>query len=237
MKTKSKFFTAAICAPLTALLIALVLFADVSPIGPEGTSIGLSHLNRSVFELFGVNIIWYHITDRLGIVAILTAFVFAICGLVQLIKKRSLFKVDKELLLLGGLYLVVIGLYVLFERVIVNYRPIIMPDGTRPEASFPSSHTLIVCVIMGSAMMLLGRYIKRKTPRALLLAFCAAVIGVTVIGRLISGVHWFTDIIGGLLISATLLSLFSGGLTIIRESADRVIISRGDTGSKEDNSH
>ena len=163
---------------LTVILIALVRLVDAAPIGAQGTSIGLSHLNQFVFDLFGVNMLWYNITDWLGVAAVLTGFVFAVTGLVQLIKRRSLLKVDREILSLGGLYIVVIGLYLFFENVIINYRPIIMPDNTSPEASFPSSHTMLV------------------------------IIGVTVVGRLIAGVHWFTDILGGILISVTLLSLY-----------------------------
>lgn len=208
MKEKRNLWTAGVSGFSAILLVVLIRLVDVAPIGPQGTSIGLSHLNRFVFELFGVHLIWYTITDWLGIAAILTAFVFAVMGLVQLIKRKSLLKVDQEILTLGGLYLIVIGLYMFFENVIVNYRPIIMPDGTRPEASFPSSHTMIVCVIMGSAVMLFGKYIRNKTLCRVLRAVCAVIIGVTVIGRLIAGVHWFTDIIGGILISITLLSLF-----------------------------
>ena len=207
MKHK-KFFTAGIGFLLTVLLIVLVRLVDVAPIGAQGTSIGLSHLNQFVFELFGVNILWYNITDWLGVAAVLTAFVFALTGLVQLIKRRSLLKVDREILALGVLYLVVIGLYILFENVIINYRPIIMSGNTRPEASFPSSHTMIACVIMGSAAMLMHRYLKNKKLCIALRLICFAVIGVTVVGRLIAGVHWFTDILGGILISVTLLSLY-----------------------------
>ncbi len=132
------------------------------------------------------------VTDWLGVAAVLTGFVFAVTGLVQLIKRRSLLKVDREILALGGLYIVVIGLYLFFENVIVNYRPIIMPDNTRPEASFPSSHTMLVCVIMGSAAMLINRYIRNKPLNRILRAVCYVIIGVTVVGRLIAGVHWFT---------------------------------------------
>ncbi len=202
------FLISAVSALSAVILIVLVRCVDVAPIGAEGTSIGLSHLNRYVFELFGVNLLWYTITDWLGIAAILTAIVFAITGSAQLIKRKSLLKVDREILTLGGLYIIVIGLYLFFENVIVNYRPIIMPDNTRPEASFPSSHTMIVCVIMGSAMMLIEKYIKGKGLQRSLRAICAVIIGVTVVGRLISGVHWFTDILGGILISAALLSLY-----------------------------
>lgn len=209
MKNKRTLLFAGFSGLLAVLLIVLIRFVDVRPIGPEGTSIGLSHLNQFVFDRFGVNMLWYEITDWLGIAAVLTAFVFAVTGLVQLIKRRSLLKVDREILALGGLYIVVIGLYILFEIAVVNYRPIIMPDNTHPEASFPSSHTMLVCVIMGSAVMLIGKYIRGKALCSVLRMLCAVIIGVTVIGRLISGVHWFTDILGGILISAVLLALYS----------------------------
>ena len=209
MKNKNNLFVSGISGLLVMLLIVLVRFVDVRPIGPEGTSIGLSRLNGFFFRLSGVNILWYHITDWLGVAAILVAFLFAMAGFVQLIKRRSILKVDHEILALGGLYIVVIGLYVLFEIVIVNYRPIIMPDGIHPEASFPSSHTMLVCVIMGSAIMLIGKYVKEKPLCRVLRGICAAIIGMTVIGRLIAGVHWFTDIVGGVLISIFLLNLFS----------------------------
>lgn len=203
-----KLLTAGIGLLLTVILIALVRLVDVAPIGADGTSIGLSHLNQFVFDLFGVNMLWYNITDWLGVAAVLTGFVFAVTGLVQLIKRRSLLKVDREILSIGGLYIVVIGLYLFFENVIINYRPIIMPDNTSPEASFPSSHTMLVCVIMGSAAMLINRYIRNKPLNRILRAVCYVIIGVTVVGRLIAGVHWFTDILGGILISVTLLSLY-----------------------------
>ena len=207
MKNKNNLFVSGFSGLLVMLLIVLVRFIDVRPIGPEGTSIGLSRLNSFFFRLSGVNILWYHITDWLGVAAILVAFLFAMAGFVQLIKRRSILKVDHEILALGGLYIVVIGLYVLFEIVIVNYRPIIMPDGTHPEASCPSSHTMRVCVIMGSAIMLIGKYVKEKRICRVLRGICAAIIGMTVIGRLIAGVHWFTDIVGGVLISIFLLSM------------------------------
>ncbi len=214
MKTKTKFHLSAISALLTAVLIVLVRSVDAAPIGPAGTSIGLSHLNQAVSNATGVHMLWYDITDIFGIAAIFIVALFAALGAVQLFRRKSLLKVDREILLLGGLYFVIFGLYALFEVVIVNYRPIIMPDNTVPEASFPSSHTMLICVVMGSTMMMLGRYIgkyiKGKNLRTVLQAICAAVLAVTVIGRLICGVHWFTDIMGGILISAALLALFSG---------------------------
>lgn len=218
MKRKKYVLTAGISGLLFAVLIVLVRFVDVQAIGPEGTRIGLSHLNRLVFEKLGVHMLWYEITDWLGIAAIFTAFLFALAGLLQWISRKSLLKVDKEILALGGLYLIAIGLYVLFELVIVNYRPILMPGGTHPEASFPSSHTMLVCVIMGSAVPLLGKYVKNKVLCKALRIICAAIIAITVIGRLISGVHWFTDILGGILISVMLLNLYAAILERIENN-------------------
>jgi len=209
MKNKGTFLMLGISGALFALLIVLLRCVDVEPVGAAGTSVGLSHMNRFVFELTGVNMVWYNITDWLGLAAIIAAFLFSVTGLVQLIKRRSILKVDKEILALGGLYILVIGVYVLFENVSVNYRPIIMPGCSNPEASFPSSHTMLVCVIMGSTIIIIGKYIKKKSLCMVIRGICAAVIAVTVVGRLVSGVHWFTDILGGLLISTFLLALFS----------------------------
>lgn len=212
MKEKGCYISAGVSGLAAAVLIALIHFFDVDSIGPEGTSIGMSHLNQFVFRLFGENMLWYHITELLGIVAILTALAFALTGFIQLVKRKSILKVDQELLALGALYMLVIGLYVLFEIVILNYRPVIMPDSTHPEASFPSSHTMLVCVIMGSAMILMEKFVHGELMCKVLRTICAIIIGVMVIGRLLSGVHWFTDIIGGILISVCLLSLFAGVL-------------------------
>jgi len=217
MKRKRKILTASVSGLLFAVLIILVRFVDVQAIGPEGTRIGLSHLNRLIFETLGIHMLWYEITDWLGIAAIGTALLFAVAGLAQWIMRKSIWKVDKEILALGGLYLIVIGLYVLFELLIVNYRPIIMPGSPHPEASFPSSHTMLVCVIMGSAIPLLGKYVKSDVLSTVMRVICAAIIAITVIGRLISGVHWFTDILGGILISIMLLNLYAESLERIEK--------------------
>ena len=153
--------------------------------------------------------LWYKLTNYLGILSILVGVCFALLGLVQLIRRRSLLKVDREILILGGLYVVLALLYVLFEFVVISERPIIMPGDAHVEASFPSSHTMLAFVILGSAMPLLSKYEKRKGLRTVLRILCAAIIAITVIGRLVSGVHWFTDILGGVLISAMLLNLYA----------------------------
>ncbi|MBQ5558755.1 MAG: phosphatase PAP2 family protein [Lachnospiraceae bacterium] len=210
MKNKGCYALGGISAVISLLIIAMVRMVDVSAIGPKGTSIGLSHINQKVHETIGVNQIWYDITEILGGVAILVAGIFALVGFVQLVKGKSLAKVDKEIYAVGGLYAVVVVLYALFEKVIINYRPVIMDGETAPEASFPSSHTMLTCVVMGSAIILIGKYIQSEGLKKILQIAAAVILIVTVVGRLISGVHWFSDIMGGIFISLTLVSIFAG---------------------------
>lgn len=210
MKNKGCYALGGISAVISLLIIAMVRMVDVSAIGPNGTSIGLSHINQKVHETIGVNQIWYDITEILGGVAILVAGIFALVGFVQLVKGKSLAKVDKEIYAVGGLYAVVVVLYALFEKVIINYRPVIMDGETAPEASFPSSHTMLTCVVMGSAIILIGKYIQSEGLKKILQIAAAVILIVTVVGRLISGVHWFSDIMGGIFISLTLVSIFAG---------------------------
>ena len=205
---KKKWVMPSVTGVLFALLILLVKTFDVEMVGPKGTAIGLSHINKAVHEFLGENMLWYDITDILGLVAITVAAVFAVLGAIQLIKRKSIKKVDMKILTLGGLYAVMMLFYVLFEVVIINYRPIIMPDSTEPEAAFPSSHTMLVCVIMCSAVMVMKDYIKNAHLRLALQIVSAVIVAVTVVGRLLSGVHWLTDVFGGVLISITLLSIF-----------------------------
>ncbi|WP_020614739.1 phosphatase PAP2 family protein [Sediminispirochaeta bajacaliforniensis] len=179
---------------------------DIKPIGPEGTSIGLSSINHFVFNYLGVTLLWYYLTDWLGLVSIMFACAFGVLGLAQLIKRKSLKNVDADILLLGLFYLAIIGCYIMFEKIIINYRPILM-DGEL-EASYPSSHTMIVVSIMTMSMIQFHHRIKRKKFIRLIDIFSILIIVVTIIGRLLSGVHWLTDIIGGVLLSATLNMLY-----------------------------
>ena len=221
MKNKRKFIFAAVCLVLFLTLIVLVRTVDVHPAGRAGGEIGLSGINSAVFEKLGENEIWYKTTEALGIIAIAVMSLFAVVGVVQMIKRRSLLKVDREIIALGILYALVIALYVFFEIVIVNYRPVIEQGASGPEASFPSSHTMLVFVVMGSAAIILGKYIRTEWLKMVLCAICDLIVAVTVIGRLVSGVHWFTDIIGGVLISASLLFAFSGAVDMIRKKEQK----------------
>ena len=210
---KKRLSLSALFLALFIALIAVVSTVDVAAIGPEGTKVGLSHLNQAVHEALGENMgFLYNFTKYLGYAAILLALGFAAYGAVQLIQRRSLKKVDKALWALAGLHAAVALLYVLFEKVIVNYRPMIMPGDTAPEASFPSTHTMLFFTILGSVAMVAGRYVKNQNLALLIRVACVVLIILGVAFRLGSGVHWLTDICGGILISSALLLAFSAVL-------------------------
>ena len=216
---RTDFLTGAALAFLAALFTFAVRAMDVDAIGPAGTRVGFSHLNAAVHNALGVHMAFYKLTQVLGFAALALVGVFALMGLLQLVQRKSLWKVDREILALGCLYVVVFALYIIFEKAIVNYRPIIMPGELEPEASFPSSHTMLACTVLGSAAIVLKKYVKDEKLLRLLRTLCFAVLAVIVCGRLYSGVHWLTDIIGGVLYGSALLFLFSGAVQAI-ESAE-----------------
>ena len=148
----------------------------------------------------------YTITDWLGLVPLCFVLGFALLGLVQLIQRRSIIKVDYSILVLGGFYILVMAAYLLFEVVAINYRPVLINGYL--EASYPSSTTMLVMCVIPTAMMQFNTRIKNKTIRKVILGILAAFTAFMVIGRLISGVHWFTDIVGGALLSAGLVMLY-----------------------------
>lgn len=212
-KKKRNFIISIILILVAVIFTILVKKVDVKQVGANETSIGFATVNLFIFKSIGVNMIWYHITDWLGIATIFMAMVYALIGFVQIIKRKSLFKVDKEIIILGLFYIIVISLYILFEKVIVNYRPILMHGFL--EASYPSSHTLMTICLCGSSIIINKKLFNNKITKFMNI-LSLIIIFIIVIGRLLSGVHWFTDIIGGIFISIALLRTFHSAIDLIK---------------------
>ncbi len=208
MKKGSGYVAAFALFLLAALFTLAVRTVDVAAVGPLGTEVGFSGVNTAFFGLLGFCPALYGMTQLLGKLSLLTPVFFAGLGLYQLVRRKSLRRVDRCVLALAGLYAATGALYVLFEKAIVNYRPVLMPGCTEPEASFPSSHTMLACAVLGSVFLLLPCYFRGKTAR-LLRGVCALVIALIVIGRLFAGVPWLTDVVGGVLYGAALLRLYA----------------------------
>lgn len=208
MKHKTRTHLAIACGFLAAFALwtAAVGFVDVQPIGPLGSCVGFASVNRFFHGLTGVHMTLYILTDWLSLIPVGLGFGFALLGLFQWIKRKSLLKVDRNILVLGGFYLAVLAAYVLFECFPVNYRPILI-NGVL-EVSYPSSTTLLVMCMMPTALLQLKACIRHPLLRKFVAGAITAFTVFMVVGRLVSGVHWLSDIIGGALLSSGLVMLY-----------------------------
>ena len=200
---KKKWMIAVSLLVAFVLWTAAVCLVDVQPIGPRGTSVGFAALNGFIHRVTGVHMSLYVLTDWLGLVLFGVVFAFALLGLAQWVRRKKLSAVDRSILILGGFYVVVMAAYVFFEFVVINYRPILIEGAL--EASYPSSTTMLtLCVIPTAVMQLKNRIQNAAVWRCA--SFAMTVFAAFMVAaRLVSGVHWFTDIVGGILLSAGLV--------------------------------
>ena len=191
----------------------LVQSVDVRPAGVLGTDIGFVEINVRFHELTGVHMWLYIVTDWLGLVPVFVCLLFGSVGAVQLVKRKSLHKVDLDIILLGLYYLLVVVCYLAFERFPVNYRPILIEG--RMEASYPSSTTLLVLSVMPTLVFQIQRRWNGGKAKCMISAATVVFIAFMVIGRLISGVHWLTDIVGSVLLGAGLFCVYISAVLLL----------------------
>ena len=205
--------TAALFLTAFAIWTVLVCFIDVQAIGPEGSVVGFARMNGWVNKLIGVNMRLYIITDWLGLVPLAVVLAFGMTGLIQWIKGKHLLLVDHSILVLGIFYIVVMAVFLLFEEVVINYRPVLIQGVL--EASYPSSTTMLVMCVMPTAAMQLYRRMKSGVIQRVVILSIWTFVGFMVMGRLLAGVHWLSDIFAGVLISAGLVLLYAGVCDLI----------------------
>lgn len=205
-KTKIELFLAVAMLVLFLALIVVLKTVDVAAIGPLDSSIGLSGVNGYFFNTLGESELFYNITELIGLFALAVAAFFALLGAYQLIKRKSIKSIDRDILILAGFYVTVVVFYVLFEVVVINFRPV-LEDGAL-AASFPSSHTMLTLCIMGTAFLQAGYRVPKKSVRILLQILSVLIMLVMAVGRLASGVHWFTDILGSVFLSVSLILIY-----------------------------
>lgn len=207
MKTNKRlFFTGLAFIILFALWTVLIQIIDVKSIGVNGTDVGFATINSRFHSLIGVNMTLYSITDWAGLVPIFVCMLFGVTGLFQAVKRKSLIKVDSDIIILGVYYVIVILCYLIFEMIPVNYRPILI-NGIM-EASYPSSTTLLVLCVMPTLVFQVKNRVKNVTFKTIICIITILFSVFMVAGRLISGVHWVTDIIGSVFLSAGLYNLY-----------------------------
>ena len=205
------FAAAIIAAVLFLVWTALLLTVDLHPSGPCDSVVGLSGLNEYMLGIQksvpdNIQNIFYNASEMIGTLSLAVMAAFAFFGVVQLVKRKSLKKIDLNLYFLAALYALMLALYVFFEMVVVNCRPILV-EGVL-EASYPSSHTVLTACVMFSAAFILCGYMKGRALRVIINVSALVLSLVTFAGRFLSCVHWFSDIIGAILLSAALVALF-----------------------------
>ena len=193
-----------------ALWTAAVCLVDVQPIGPLGSRVGFAALNGWFHTLTGVHLWLYDLTDLLSVVPLGLCAAFGILGLSQWVRRRSLRRVDLGLLLLGGFYLAVAAFFVVFECFPVNFRPVLIEG--QLEASYPSSTTLLALCVMSTSQMQLHRRLRPGALRRMVCTMLPCFTAFMVLARLLSGVHWLTDILGGAVLSAALVTAYGAVL-------------------------
>lgn len=206
MKEKKLYSVGLILIAVFVFWTIMILTVDVQPVGVNGTVVGFATLNCSFHNMTGVNMTIYYITDWLGLVPLFCCMIYGAVGFVQLLQRKSLLKVDIDILLLGVYYVIVIFGYLIFEMIPINYRPILI-DG-RMEVSYPSSTTLLVLSVMPTVIFQVDRRIKNRVVRRIITPSTILFSLFMLIGRTIAGVHWLTDIIGSVFLSAGLFLIY-----------------------------
>lgn len=209
---KKNLLIGSIFLAMFAVWTALIQTVDVQPLGQNGTSIGFATFNCWFHHFTGVNMAIYTITDWMGLVPVVICLIFAGIGLVQLIQRRSLFRVDADIMILGVYFVIVFLAYAIFEMIPINYRPILIEG--RMEASYPSSTTLLVLSVVPAFIEQIQRRLSDIQVKQIITIAAIAFSVVMVTGRLVSGVHWFTDIVGGELLSVGLFKLYKAAVML-----------------------
>ncbi|MBR5595823.1 MAG: phosphatase PAP2 family protein [Lachnospiraceae bacterium] len=205
-KTKGLFIIGSLFLIAFVIWTLLIQIVDVQSIGQKGTEIGFATFNMWFHHLTGVHMVIYTITDWLGLVPIFVCMIFGGIGLGQWIKRRILLKVDFDIIVLGIYYVIVILGYLIFEMIPINYRPILI-EGFM-EASYPSSTTLLVLSVMPTLIFQVKKRVKNVMVKKVISILAMLFSLFMVLGRWICGVHWFTDIIGSILLSAGLFYIY-----------------------------
>ena len=205
-RIKSKFLVSLILFAAFAAWTAAVCRIDVQPVGPLSSPVGFAGINQAFHRWTGVHLWLYVVSDWLSLIPIGACLGFGMLGLCQWIRRRRLLRVDRDLLALGGFYVLVMAAYLLFEIFPVNFRPVLI--GGALEASYPSSTTMLVLSVMPTAAMQLRSRIQSAGFRQTVILSIRIFTILMVAARLLSGVHWLSDIIGGLLLGSALVMLY-----------------------------
>lgn len=194
---------------LFLFILLLILLMTVDRANNIYKQIGLFSFNK-LFLVDYSNEAWDEFSDVILYISLLFILGLAIYGFYQLSKKRSLFKVDKDIIFIGCGLAILAFVWLVFDKLIdVNYRPIAI-SGTA-QTSFPSTHTMIAAfVLLAATRAILKRNGNEIKYQLLAYSGSSILILLCSLGRILSKMHWATDVLGGLFIGVGLFFILVG---------------------------
>ena len=204
LKQKVLFISSIVLFVLFVLTTILAATVDKGAGGESLAVVGLSSINTNIFDTLGKSDTLDKITDILLILSFLVVLLNAALGALYLIKYK---KLDLSLVILGCFYILCLILYVLFDHIHINYAPLL--DEGELKESFPSSHVLASVFIFLSSIITINHNVNKRIIKNVLLITTILLSLLMVVFRLLSGWHWFTDILAGELLGLFLVSSYS----------------------------
>lgn len=214
-KTKNGFLLTVILLVGFLIYTMCVMYVDAKPMGLDGTKIGFASLNVPIHQFLGFNKAFYYLSKGIGVITFIVAGFFAALTVIEMFIRKGIFKADQSLYALCVIYVLVIIAYVLFDKLAINFRPIDMGEGLEP--SYPSTHTMLAVVVFVTGAIQLKYRLDESVIKRTVIIVLYALNGLMILFRMLSGVHWFTDILGGVIIGAVFISLYINMLSFIND--------------------
>ena len=207
---KNKLIFASSTVILLVTLIIALLYIDV---GYVNGNVGLFVINN-FFATYKINSSWDIFTTVILDITFVFIFTLVGIGIFQAIKRRSILKIDRNVVVTEILVVLMLLFSLFFSNVIfINNSPVLQ-NGVE-VSSFPSNHIVIVTFVFLTLATLVKDYfeivkIGKINIICKFVSFGIAIIMIAlmVVGKTLSGRIWFTDAISGLLLGLFFYSLF-----------------------------
>ena len=207
MQQKRRWIWCSVATALTVFFLVFTLTVKFVDVQKDGTqSIGWATVNFWWRDVVGVQSVWHVISHIVLGASFVALGVILFWQIIHFCRVRKLRLLPRHWWYFYLTLVVLAGCYALFEFLPLNYRPFLV-NGIA-EVSYPSSHVLMLTTLCPLLVLVFARSTTNKIWVRL-----ATVVGVVcwvlgVVARLLSGYHWFTDIVGGGLLGATLVAWY-----------------------------
>ena len=215
MKKQGYIYLIVACVLLAAFvaLTICLLFVDVRAAGESGAEVGFATINQKVWQAIGQSAAALTVSEVCGLCMIAAVGAFGVTGLVQVIRRKGFLRADKELYVMAGGLVLLAAAYVFFEIFVVNCRPVL--DEGELAASYPSSHAMLATAVAGMGMAYLHSRQRKGVLINVLIGLLNGVSVATVACRLLGGVHWLSDIVGGVLLGMVIVYAYRAVCSLI----------------------